>query len=73
MKYVVDHIVDDIVVLEQIDTKDIIEVNKNSIPFKVKDGNILIKENNSFHLDSEEETKRKDKLQEKLNRLKGDS
>lgn len=72
MKYVVDHIIDNIIILENIETKEIIEINRYDIPFSVRDGYILIKDNNKYYLDKREEKKRRKELQEKLDLLKGD-
>ena len=61
MKYAVDRIEDNIVVLEDINTKEKQEVQKELLPSNIKDGTILIFENNEYKLDlNEEELRRKD-------------
>ena len=73
MKYVVDHIIDNIVVLENINNKEILEINKSDISFSIREGNILVKDGNNYYLDKELENKRREQLQEKLNKVKGES
>ena len=69
-KYSVDRIEEDIIVLENIDNKEIIEINKSELDFEVIDGNILRLVDGKFVLDKEIEVKRKESLRERLNRLK---
>lgn len=69
-KYSVDRIEEDIIVLENIDNKEIIEINKSELDFEVVDGNILRLIDGKFVLDKEIEVKRKESLRERLNRLK---
>ena len=69
-KYSVDRIEEDIIVLENIDNKEIIEINKSELDFEVVDGNILRLVDGKFVLDKEIDVKRKESLRERLNRLK---
>lgn len=69
-KYSVDRIEEDIIVLENIDNKEIIEINKDDIDFEVIDGNILKLVDGKFELDKCVESSRKESLRERLNRLK---
>jgi hypothetical protein len=70
MKYAVDEIIADIAVLENIDTKEKIEVNISLLPIEISDGSILIYEDNTYKLDREEEENRRDLIREKMERLK---
>ena len=72
-KYSVDRIEEDIIVLENIDNKEIVEVNKTELDFEVVDGNILKLVDGKFVLDKETEVSRKESLRERLNRLKNRS
>ena len=72
-KYSVDRIEEDIIVLENIDNKEIIEINKSELDFEVVDGNILRLVDGKFVLDKETEVSRKESLRERLNRLKNRS
>lgn len=69
-KYSVDRIEEDTIVLENIENKEIIEINKSELDFKVVDGNILKLIDGKFVLDKETEVSRKESLRERLNRLK---
>lgn len=72
-KYSVDRIEEDIIVLENIENKEIIEINKSELDFEVVDGNILKLVDGKFVLDKETEVSRKESLRERLNRLKNRS
>ena len=50
MKYAVDEIIDDIVVLENIETKEKININKTKLPEDIHDGSIIIYEDNSYKI-----------------------
>ena len=71
MKYAVDRIEDNIVILQELKTGKIIEVNKNTIKFKVKDRDILIYKDNKYIKDNKEKEKRLKELQTKFNKVKG--
>lgn len=70
MKYSVDRIEGDIVVLDNVETTEIIQVNKNDLGFEVREGNILILVNGKFTLDMAEEVRRRNALRERMDRLK---
>lgn len=69
-KYSVDRIEEDIIVLENVENKEIIEISKSELDFEVVDGNILKLVDGKFVLDQETEVRRKESLRERLNRLK---
>lgn len=70
MKYAVDRIVEDIVVLENIEIGEILEMKKHELPIDVHEGSILIKNDNNFSLDENAEKTRRESLRERLERLK---
>lgn len=70
MKYSVDRIENDIAVLEDVTTKEKIELNINYLPKKIKEGTILEKKDDSFIIDEEEENVRRKRIVEKFNKLK---
>ena len=72
-KYSVDRIEEDTIVLENIENKEIIEINKSELDFEIVDGNILKLVDGKFVLDKETEVSRKESLRERLNRLKNRS
>ena len=71
MKYSVDRIEEDIVILQDLDTKEIKEVLKKDIGIKVSDGDILVYKNNKYLKDKKLKEDRIKLIQEKMNRLKG--
>ena len=68
MKYAVDKIEDNIAVLENIDTKEKIEINIKNM--KIKEGDILVYIDGVYVVDVKEREKRYKELREKLDRLK---
>ncbi len=70
MKYSVDEIIDDIIKLENLETREIIYINKSDIDFDIYENDILILENNKYIKDDELKNKRVNMLKEKLERLK---
>ena len=70
MKYSVDRIENDIAILEDITTKEKIEINVNYLPKKIKEGTILEKKDDSFIIDEEEENIIRKRIMEKFNKLK---
>ncbi len=70
MKYAIDKILDGIATLENIKTKEIIEVDIKNLPKEIHEGSILILENNEYKLDSKEEEIRRKRIEEKFNSLR---
>lgn len=69
MKFAVDKIENNLVVLENLNDNSIIEVPLLLIP-NVKEKDIIIYENNTFKFDLEEKKKRELSIKEKMARLK---
>lgn len=70
MKFSVDRIEDNIVVLEDIENNEIREVDISLLPEGIKEGSILVLNNDIYELDLNEEELRRKRIQEKFNRLK---
>lgn len=70
MKYAVDKIEENLILCEELTTKEKIVINKTSLTGEVHEGTIIVKVNNSYVIDNEQELERKKIIQEKLNRLK---
>lgn len=70
MKYSVDEIIDDIIKLENLETREIIYINKSDIDFDIYENDILVLENNKYIKDDELKNKRVNMLKDKLERLK---
>ena len=70
MKYAVDEIIDDIAVLENIDTGDKVEVSLELLPSNIKDGSIILFVDGEYRIDLDEEILRKQRIIEKMRLLK---
>lgn len=70
MKYAVDEIIDDIAVLENIDTGEKAEVSLELLPSDIKDGSIVLFVDGEYHIDLDEEMLRKQRIIEKMRLLK---
>ena len=70
MKYSVDRIINNIVVLENLDTKELLEIDIEKLPKNIKDGTILKLENNQYLLDEITQKTREETIREKMERLK---
>ncbi len=70
MKYAIDKIENNIIVLENLNTKEITNINKNLLSFKVKEGDILVYQNNKYYLDNNEKEKRIKIIKEKFLKVK---
>ena len=69
MKYAVDRIEDNIVILENIKTKEIIKEDISNLPKGIKEGTILIKRK-TYKVDYKTTSKREIKIRNKFNKLK---
>lgn len=70
MKFAIDRFEENIAICQNLETKEIIEININNLPKNIKDGSIIIFENNEYHLDLTEEELRRQKIREKFNKLR---
>ena len=70
MKYAVDRIIEQIAVLENIETEDIVEVRLSELPKDVREGSVVISDGDVYALDLNEENDRRESIRERLERLK---
>lgn len=70
MIYIVDKIEDNIAVLENKDTREIINVNISCLPSFIKEGSILKYDGSKYYIDNELEIKRRQDLLERFKRLR---
>ena len=70
MKYSVDEIIDNVIKLENLETREIVYLNKSDIDFEVLENDILVFKDNKYCKDDELKNRRIDMLKEKLERLK---
>lgn len=68
--YIIDRIEGKIVVLENTDTNKTLEVEISKLPIGIKEGTVLTFDDDKYIINKEEENKRRNKLQNKFNRLK---
>lgn len=71
MRYVVDRVEEDIAVLECISNKEKKEVNKSILPEDIRDGSIVIFNNDKYILDKSFEEERRESIRNKFNKLVG--
>ena len=69
MKYIVDMVERDVVVLEDLEGKRI-EISRGEISFEIADGDVLKKEKDKFVLDKEETKKRRESISSRFSKLK---
>jgi hypothetical protein len=70
MKYAIDRIENNIAILENIDTKKMINIDIDNLPSDIHEGSILVYSNNQFIIDKKLEDDRRKSIQEKFNRLR---
>lgn len=70
MKYSIDKIECDIATLENIQDGTKIDINIEKLPSDIKEGSIIIENSDGFILDVDEEELRRQKMQERFNKLK---
>lgn len=73
MKYAVDRIIDNIAVIENINTLERKEIDITTLPFSIYEGSILICQNNEYKLEEDEEERRRRIILEKFRRLRNNS
>ena len=69
MNYSVDRIENDIIILQNLDTKEMKEINKKSLRYNVKEGDILVYKDNIYIKDDNLKQDRLKMLEEKLKRV----
>ena len=70
MKFAVDRIENDIVILENIDDCMITQVNVNEFGFNIKEKDIVCFDGNKYYLDELTKEERLKRIREKMKRLK---
>ena len=70
MKFSVDEIIDNIIKLEDLETREIRYLKKDDLYFETKENDILILGNNGYYKDEKLKNDRINILKEKLERLK---
>ncbi len=70
MKFAIEKIEDNIVLLENIEDGDMLKVNISDFPFKVKEKDIIRLENGEYILDIKEKEERLKRIRKKMESLK---
>lgn len=70
MKFSVDRIEENIAVVQNLDTKEIIQLPKGNLPKNIKDGSIIKLENGEYKFDEKTQEEREQIIREKMRRLK---
>ena len=70
MKFSVDRIEEYMVVVQNLTTKEMIELPKNILPNNITDGSVIKFENNQYIIDVESQNEREKIIKEKMERLK---
>lgn len=73
MKYSVDRIEGDIVILDNVETNEIIQIKRSDLNFEVREGNVISIVDGNYVLDLNEEVRRKNSLRERMERLRRNS
>ena len=68
-KFTIDRFEGDIAVLENRDTGEMININKNDLPQDAKEGSILKLNNNKYEIDLEEQKEVEKRIKDKMNKL----
>ena len=69
MKYVIDRIEEDIAVLQDLNTKEIFNINIKELPANIKEGTYLIK-NKIFKIDKKTEDRKRKEIRKRFNKLR---
>ena len=72
MKYIVDRIEDNIVILEKYPTKEIIKIDKNILSNNIHEGSIIIYDGDKYYMDIDDEIRRRQEILEKFMRLRSE-
>lgn len=68
-RYTVDRFEGDIAVIENRDTGEMININKNDLPNDIQEGSILKINNGKYEIDLEEEKNTEQRIKDKMNKL----
>lgn len=70
MKYAIDKIEEDLVVLEELTTQEKKEINIKNLPKEIKEGTILVYTNDTYIIDKNLEKERKANIKSKFDMLR---
>lgn len=70
MNYTIDRIINNIAICENTENGENIELSLSILPDGIKEGTVITQQGDKYILNPSEELKRRERIQEKLNRLK---
>ena len=73
MKYAVDRIINDIAILENIETNEMCEIDISTLPFSIYEGAIITLKKGVYYLEENEEDKRRKMIEDRFKRLRDNS
>ena len=73
MKYAVDRIINDIAILENIETNEMCEIDISTLPFSIHEGAIITLKNGVYYLEENEEDKRRKMIEDRFKRVRDNS
>lgn len=69
MKLVIDRIEENLAVCENLETREMIQIEIQKLPSGIKEGTVIKFEGNEYLIDKDEENQRRKRIEEKMNRL----
>ena len=69
MKFAIDRIEGNIAVCQNIENKEIVEVDVCNLPKEIKEGSVIFFDGKDYFLDEEKENKIRKRIQDKMNKL----
>ena len=69
MKYIIDRIENNMVICENQEPKQMENFDKSMFPEQIKDGDVVIRENDTFRIDEEETENRKEYIENLMKKL----
>lgn len=69
MKFAIDRIEENIAICQNIETKEIIEIDVDKLPKEIKEGCVIYFDGKDYLLDEEEENKIRKRIEDKMNKL----
>ncbi len=70
MKYSIDSIDEELAILENLETQELIPILVSDLPKNIKEGSILVLEDGKYRFEEEETKKRHDEIKSRFDRLK---
>ena len=73
MKYAVDRIINDIAILENIETNEMCEIDISTLPFSIYEGAVISLKNGIYYLEENVEARRRKMIEDRFKRIRDNS